>query len=144
MKNTLKALAFLSIFFLSVSCSKEDNNEYVMKGLVSFSNDPVYSQAKITFKAQIQFPGSGQPVNIDYLVLADNVVRASETVIADFNPDGMGIWFETGLISTSISQTEYSGKYITIQLDPDNKITSSEYTSEIYINLYKKATVQIP
>ncbi len=56
----------------------------------------------------------------------------------------MGLWFETDPISYSLPSSQYSGQTITVYLDPDNKITSKEYTTATYVDLYKKSSVTIP
>jgi len=115
-----------------------------LKGLVSFSSDPVYSEGVITFKAQIQFGEVGRATDIEFDVLEGTTVLLSDVVTAASNPDGMGMFFETGTVSLSLDQAVYTGKTLTIHLDPENKITSDEYTTQQQVDLWKIETVDIP
>ena len=141
-KHILTWVILIPILFFN-SCTKEED-KLSLKGLVSFAENPTYSSNTITFRAQIQFGGLGRPTEIEYQLLESGEGIFNGRANASSNPDGMGIWFETGQISVDIPLAEYSGSVITIWLDPDNKITLPEYTTQVSVDLWKKESVNIP
>lgn len=134
----------LSLVILFSACSKDDGSSQTAKGLVSFKQNPAYTSNKITFSMQIQFGGGGKAVNIEYTLLDGNSVIASGKKSADSNPDGFKLFYETSVVEITIDGNALKGKTLTVHLDPDNKLTLQEYTTDTYVNLYKKASVQIP
>jgi hypothetical protein len=143
MKKNLFALLSLIIIFSFTNCTKEEEDD-IMKGLVNYASGPDYNNGNLSFKAQIQYATAGKAAIIEYQILEGTDLIESGTSNADENPDGMGIWFQTGTISIALPASEYSGKTITVWLDPDNKVTSSEYTTPTSVDLWKKADVVIP
>lgn len=142
MKKILLILITFSI--LIVGCSKEDQ-DYFPKGLVSFASNPVYGNGKINFMAQIQFSDIGQAVDIEYQLLDGEIVLISDSKSTENADSGLGLFFKTLEISVSLDPiSNFSGKEITVWLDPENKVTASEYTDETNVNLWKKKTVIIP
>lgn len=129
---------------LLASCSKDNEEDQTMKGLVQFSEKPVYADDKITFQAEILYSATGQPAEVEFQVLENDIVRLEDKVNAETNIDGIGFSFRTPMISVTATQADFAGKTLTIFLDPKNKLTTEEYTSEQYINLYKKESVTIP
>jgi hypothetical protein len=128
-----------------VSCSV-DKEEDRMKGLVQFQELPSYSNNQIKFKANIQFtsPNSKGAI-IEFKVLDGNTLIANGSATANFNMDGgLNLFFETRDIAVTVNGTSLSGKTIQVYLDPDNKVTASQFITETYVNLYKKASVTIP
>lgn len=138
-------VTFLSVSFLFMSCSKDDNDDSTAKGLVSFADGPSYVDGTIVFTPQIQFGFQGEAVDIEYQVLDGNAVLLSEMVETQNVDGGMGAFFEgpeTTITLTPLSG--FSGKLITIWLDPENKVTSDEYTDDTNVSLWKKKSVSIP
>ena len=60
------------------------------------------------------------------------------------NTDGMNLFWESELEVVNIDAQTFSGKTLEVLLDPSHEITLPEYTSQQYIDLYKKASVVIP
>lgn len=141
-KNLFFCLAISGILILS-GCTKDKDNDS-LKGLVSFASGPSYIDGKLNFKAQIQYGAVGKPVDIEYLILDGTDVIKTGSANAGDNPDGMGIWYETEQISINLPASEYSGLIITVWLDPDNKITGPEYTTDTSVELWKKDSAEIP
>lgn len=136
----LSVLLIITTFL--TSCNSDPGSD--MTGLVSFASNPTYNNDAITFTAQIQFGFAGQAIEIEYKIMSAESEVYNSSAIADNNPDGMGLWFETDPVSYSLPASEYSGQTITVWLDPDNKITSKDYTSESAVNTWKKETITIP
>lgn len=140
-----KVIPVLFIFsVLLAGCSKEDEVDS-LKGLVSFASNPAYDNGNISFVAQIQFSSSGQAVDIEYQLMDGDIVLQSETLSTENADGGLGLFFETAEIIVSLNPiSDFSGKDLTVWLDPENKVTASEYTDETNVNLWKKETVSIP
>lgn len=134
----------LSLAFLFSTCSKGDDLSQSAKGLVSFKQDPAYTINKISFNIQIQFGGGGKAVDIEYKLHDGGSVIASGKSSANTNPDSYGLFYVTPDIEIAIDGNALKGKTLIVHLDPDNKVTLKEYTTETYVNLYKKASVLIP
>jgi hypothetical protein len=144
MKRLISPLVILGLVLLFGACSKDDGSSQTAKGLVSFKQNPSYSSNKIRFVAQIQFGGGGKAVSIEYKLLDGATVITSGTTSANSNPDGFSLFYVTSDIEIAIDANALKGKTLTVHLDPDNKVTLPEYTTETYVNLYKKASVLIP
>jgi hypothetical protein len=144
MKRLIPMLMIMSLVLLFSACSKDDDSLPTVKGLVSFKQNPVYTTNKISFSIQIQFGGGGKAVDIEYKLLDGSSVIASGKSTADNNPDGLKLFYETSMVEITIDSNALKGKTLTVHLDPDNKLTLQEYTTDTYVNLYKKASVQIP
>ena len=142
-----KNLAILLVTLLSFSsCEDNGNDAGNNKGLVSFKNNqnPSYSGGQISFIAQVQFGFSGKAVECEYDILDGTTKITSGKASCSSNADGMGLFWESAVINVPINSTTYKGKTITVYLDPSNKVTSKEYTTEVYVNSYKKGSVIIP
>ena len=142
----MKHLFILALVLASllVSCSKDNEEDQTMKGQVQFSEKPVYADDKITFQAEILYSAAGQPAEVEFQVLENNVVLLEDKTKAETNIDGIGFSFRTPMISITAKQTDFAGKTLTVFLDPNNKLTSEGYTSQQYVDLYKKESVTIP
>ncbi len=139
--NDLIFTLIVALFF--VACSKDDENNSA-KGLVSFKTGPSFARNAITFTPQVQFGGNGKAINIEYIILDGNSQIESGKAYADINEDGMKLWFQSGPVQVAIAGSQYSGKTLVVYLDPENKVTSLEYTSDTYVDAYKKESVIIP
>lgn len=142
MKTSRFFLIVLVVSAILNGCGSDPEND--LSGLVSFASEPSYANDALTFEAQIQFGFAGEAVEVEYKIMSADSEIFSGSATANNNPDGMGLWFETAPVSYSLPSSQYSGQTITVYLDPDNKITSKEYTTETYVNLYKKSTITIP
>ncbi len=138
-------LLFIYCFgaLLLLSCDKEKSDKD-LNGLVSFAEDPSYSDGTISFAASVQFGFVGEAVKCEYQILDGSSIIEDGEVNCNNNGDGMGLFWESNIESVNINAGVYSGKTIVIFLDPSNKITSSDYRSEQYVNLYKKKSVTFP
>jgi hypothetical protein len=139
----LRTFFFLSFFILCFSCSNEEEEINQVKGLVSFKGNPVYHNGELQFGVEVQFAGNGRPVEVEYIISESNVQLVSSKVMADSNPDGMKLFFQSSSVKHPFNSDTYKGKTIVIHLDPQNKVTSSEYTGETYVNAYKKKSIVI-
>jgi hypothetical protein len=144
MKRLIPMLMILSLVLLFSACSKDEGSSQTAKGLVSFKQNPVYTSNKISFSIQIQFGGGGKAVDIEYKLFDGSSVITSGKSSANSNPDGYGLFYVTPDIEIAVDGNALKGKTLTVHLDPENKVTLQEYTTETYVNLYKKASVQIP
>lgn len=140
MKKLLFPILLVSIL---VGCSKDDDDE-TLKGLVQFIDGPTYANEKITFQAEILYSAQGKAAELEFQILEGDVALNNEKVTAENNVDGIGFSFRTPEIIISTPLSNFAGKNITIYLDPENKLTSPEYTSAQYVDTYKKKTVNIP
>lgn len=141
-----KTLAILLVaMFLFSSCEDNGNEVGSNKGLVSFKNyqNPSYSGGQIRFIIQVQFGFSGKAVECEYDILDGTTKIISGKASCSSNADGMGLFWESAVINIPVNSTTYKGKTITVHLDPANKVTSKEYTTEVYVNSYKKGLVVI-
>ncbi len=139
MKNFIVIL-FLFLFFSACSNRVEKN---AAKGLISFRSFPDYQNEKLLFKAQIEFFGSGNPLNIEYKIKSDSELVDSGKILATFSDNDANMFFESELVSVYVSKAKYAGKTLTILLDPDQKNTLPVYNSEAYLS-YRKEEVIIP
>jgi hypothetical protein len=144
MKRVYVLTILLVLVILCSGCFKDNDKPSGSKGLVSFKQNPVYTPGKIAFTAQIQFGEGGKTVDIEYKLYDGSTELASGMALADSNPDGFGLFYATPAIEIAINGNALNGKTLTVYLDPDNKVTLPEYTTETYVNLYKKASVLIP
>lgn len=156
-KITMKRLFFLvSIMLLVfVSCTEDNEIPSSMKGIVYFKAYPlaggnqyaIYSNNSVKFKIEIQLSGSSQNLNadIEYHLLDGSTKIGEGTVKVNKNIDGgLGMFWGADEYAAAIDGNALKGKTITIYLDPSNKYTGSEYTSETYVNLYKKTSILVP
>ena len=141
-----KIMIFTAVVLLVFSCGgNEESIEPSPKGLVTFSEEPVYSNGNIKFVAGIQFGFAGSPVIIEYQVLDGTQVVANGSANANINTDGgLNAFFETAIVEEAINANTYSGKTLTVWLDPENKVTADTYTDQQNVNLWKKEDVDIP
>jgi len=135
---------FLFSVLLFSQCTDDNGDDNAQKGLVSFKTEPVYSSGTISFAAQVQFGFVGKATNCEYQLLDGSTVITSGTANCNSNIDGMGLFWNSAGIQLNINQAIYTGKTLTVFLDPSNKITDDLYTTTSYVNLYKKAEVLIP
>ena len=143
MKNIILFLFLTGILLNSCSIDKEED---MTKGIVQFQEDPAYSNNQIKFKANIQFASANSKgAKIEFKILDGSSLIANGTASANINmDDGLNIFFHTPEITVTVNGSGLSGKTILVHLDPDNKVTASQFTTESYVNLYKKAFVTIP
>jgi hypothetical protein len=149
------AIILLAFMFGIVSCSKDDDIPSHLKGIVQFKSytttqglrPVIYSDGQLKFIVQMQLAGASQNLNvdIDYDILDGTIKIANGKVNVKNNIDGgLGMFWESGEHSHGIDAVALQGKTLTVYLDPSNKYTGSQYTTETHVNLYKKATVTIP
>jgi hypothetical protein len=142
MKKIIIIIFAFSILF--VGCSKDEIDNSV-KGLVSFASDPVYSDDKINFTAQVQFSSVGEAVDIEFQLMDGDIVLLSEALSTENADGGVGLFFKTAEVAITLnSSANLLGKELTVWLDPENKVTASEYTDDMNVNLWKKESVSIP
>jgi hypothetical protein len=135
---------FVSISILVLGCSK-DKDDDPLKGLVKFSSGPDYDNGAIVFTAEIQFAAVGKAENIEYQILEGNDVLLDESLETQNADGGLGLFFQSGEVTITLNPlSDFSGKELTVWLDPENKVTSDEYTDDTDVNLWKKKTVSIP
>ena len=147
MKNYTFVL--ISYLILSIGCNNDkdspiDPTDNTVKGLISFKTIPEFNDPNIEFKAQIQFNAKGGPANIEYHVYDGSQLLYNGIALASLNPDGMRLFYETELIGVAIDSLAHTGKTLTVWLDPENKITASDYTNANSVELWKKEDVLIP
>lgn len=145
MSNKNLVILIMTMLVISVSCTKDDEgNESGMQGLVRFADDPVYIDETLSFSAQIQYGFQGKPVDIAYQILEGDKLIESGKSNTSINEGGLNLFFKTEQINVPLSSQEYGGTTITVWLDPDNLVTSPEYTSEASVEAWKKGYVEIP
>ena len=145
MYNNVLITILLAASFLT-ACEKNDNDDDtdILKGLVSFKQDPVFSDGKINFIVTVQFGAQGEAVEVEYDIMDGDSKISSGKANCSTNPDGLGMFWESQMVAVTIDQTTYKGKTLTVFLDPANKVTANTYTNETYVNLYKKESILIP
>ena len=143
MKHIIIILSVSALLIQGCTFEKEDKGT---KGLVQFQQNPTYSNNQIKFKVSVQFSAaSPKGTKVDFKVFDGTTMIASGTTDANINMDsGLNIFFYSPEVTVTVNGAGLSGKTILVHLDPDNKVTAKEFTSETYVNLYKKATVTIP
>jgi hypothetical protein len=153
MKNIVLLLAAV-LLVCATSCSKDDDLPSHLKGIVSFKSytsaggmkSVIFANNQIRFIVELQLSSAGTDLNVDIEYhLLDGTQKVGEgKVKVNKNLDGgMGMFW--GSDEHSITpDAAWKGKTITVYLDPANKSTGSQYTSQTYVDLYKKATVVIP
>ena len=124
-------ILFAAVFFIAI-CSGRYASD-ANKGRVSFVNEPVYSNDHIVFSARLELPVSGNPVDIEYEILDDNVLVASGKAFTGQGAESEVLLYATPSISVPVSKAAYSGKCLTVLLDPADKITMPSYTSDLYL-----------
>ncbi len=151
-----KLFVFACILVLSfVSCSKDDDGPSAIKGIVQFKaytlpggiEYAIYENNQIKFTVQLQLSGSRQNVDIDidyHLLDGSTKIGEGKVKVNDNLDGGLGIFWGADEHAATVNGTALSGKTITVFIDPSHKHTSDDLTSEIHVNLYKKATVTIP
>lgn len=95
-------------------------------GLVTFYTNPTYDAGteRVEFQAVIQFSDyGGSETPIEYQVLDGATVISSGTAQADQFDDVMRFWKST-TVGVAVPRATYSGKDITVFLDPDAKVSS--------------------
>ena len=129
------------------SLNSEDdlNGDGETQGLVQFASGTHYdsSTSEVKFTAFVQYGAVGKPIDIEYQLLDGTTVITSGKALADEDKSSLGIAFYTPEIAIGIDKNVYSTKTLTIYLDPSNKVTADEYTSDNYVNLYKKKKIII-
>ena len=151
MKNVIILFFAIALFSCTVdnAPSPFDTNSSSEggKGLVQFKNpSPRYKSGKLSFSASIQFGSSSSTgVLIEYTVEDSASVVASGSMDASVDEGGLGIFYAPAAFTeVALDSATYTGKTLTVRLDPDNKVTSSEYQTEQYTSLYRVETVTIP
>jgi hypothetical protein len=144
-----KIILFLCAITVIAACENEEkdknkNENNVLKGLVYFSEDPYIENDTLKFKFLIQYGTEGEAKEIEYLIKDSTSILLSSKANAFNNIDGMKMAFYTELIKWPLAGKGLSGKTLTVYLDPENKVTSEMYTSDVYVELYKIEEVVVP
>jgi hypothetical protein len=153
----MKRLSILISIILLVfmSCTKDNDISSELKGRVYFkaytvaggNTYSVYSGNSVKFTVEMQLSGSSQNLNadIEYHLLDGSTKIGEGNVKVNKNIDGgVGMFWGADEHTASIDGNLLKGKTITIYLDPSNKYTGADYTSETYVNLYKKTSFLVP
>ncbi|MGF1637726.1 MAG: hypothetical protein ACFCUU_11685 [Cyclobacteriaceae bacterium] len=156
MKNQLILTSILIISLCSCSSDNDADASSSHKGIIQFKSytlpgglqDVIYSNNSLMFKVELQLTtGASQNVNadLDYHILEGTTKISEGKVKVNKNLDGgLGMFWGADEHSAPVNGTTYKGKTLTVFLDPSNKNTAEQYTTQIYIDLYKKASVTIP
>lgn len=151
MKNHL---IIISILILALSaCTKDETSN--LKGIVQFDSyttnqglkEVVFENGQIKFVVQIQLSGSSNSLNagVSYQLLDGDTKISEGTADVNQNLDGgLGMFWGADEETVTIDTGIYSGKTLTVYLDPENKYTDDMYTTQEYVELYKKGFVVIP
>lgn len=114
------------------------------KGLVEFYNNVRYDQGaqQLVFTAIMQYEDYERhdAVDIDYDVLDGSTVILSGSEPAN-SYDESGMYWKTDEVRVSISASTYSGKDITVFLDPDGALTADQWQAS---ENERKQVVTIP
>lgn len=112
-------------------------------GLVTFYANPTYNAGteRVEFSAAIQFDDyGGEATEIEYQLLDGTTVVSSGTAHANEFDDVLLLW-KSAAVSVPVSRATYSGKTITVFLDPDGSVSADTgFTTEAD----RKKTVSIP
>ncbi|NJN27348.1 MAG: hypothetical protein HC819_15925 [Cyclobacteriaceae bacterium] len=133
------------IVFIFTGCEKNsdnDNNDDG-KGLVQITNSG-YANDTLFFKLTIQYPSTGAQTELEYDFYEGNNLLQSGSASTSNKDGGLNLFFETDVLKFRLPKSTFAGKTILIWADPENKKTLSTYTTETYIDLYKKQQVEIP
>jgi hypothetical protein len=143
--KTYNTILFTALIIFSFSCSKNKDEEVSEpKGLITFKTKPYFESQNIKFAISIQYSGGGKAANCEYEIY-DGAAKISQgSASCSNNTEGMGIFWESSLVSVPTSASIYSGKTLTVKIDPANKITLSTYTTPTYVDLYKVEGLLIP
>jgi len=145
----------IALTLTTLSCRKEDNDfPSYLKGIVKFkpyemSAGPqalLFSDNEIRFVVDMQLGSSAKKLDIDldYQLLEGTQVIGEGTVRVNILLDaGVGIYWGSDENYIPVDGVAMRGKTLTVYLDPQHKYTASNYTSEAYINRYKKASIVI-
>lgn len=126
----MKNILFLfSLFFIIVACSGTSDS-CLNKGLLAFEGTPVYFNENIEFQVLLQLPEKRKSINVEYKILMDSNLISSGKAAASMDNDASNRIYETALICIPLSKSEYSGKTLTILLDPELKISMLPYSSD--------------
>ena len=154
MKSTLLYL-LMALFLTTLSCKKEDNDfPSYLKGIVKFkpyemSAGPqalLFSDNEIRFVVDLQLGSSAKKIDIDldYQLLEGTQIIDEGTVRVNILLDaGLGIYWGSDENYIPVDGVAMRGKTLTVYLDPEHKYTAPNYTNEIKINRYKKASIII-
>ena len=145
-ESFIALLCAYSLLLLMYGCEKaiKDNlNPDEDKGLIQIT-DLSYNNDTMAFVLSIQYSSSGKETDLEYAIYSENVLIQKGTKNTSIKDFGLNIFFETEVITLIVPKSVYSGKTMLVWADPDNKRTQSTYTTESYVNLYKKAEVVVP
>jgi len=151
MKKQSLIIAMSILMF--AACTKDDSTS--LKGIVQFNSyntnqglrEVIFENGQIKFVVEIQLSGSSENLSADvkYHVLDGSTKISEGTTSVNQNLDGgLGMFWGGNEEAVNINSGTYSGKTLTVYLDPDNKYTDDMYTSQTYVDLYKKGVVTIP
>ena len=143
--RTLKMFAIGFILFIFVGCETENDkaNNSDGKGLVQISGWR-YENDTLSFKLSIQYPTPGEKTELEYAIYDNMTLIQNGSANTSVQDAGLNIFFETAMLKFRLPKSSYAGKTILIWADPENKKTNSMYTTETYVDLYKKMEVKIP
>lgn len=154
MRSNLKYFLIV-LALITMSCIKDDNYfPSYLKGIVKFkpyetSAGPqalIFSDNEIRFLVDMQLGSSAKKIDIDldYQLLEGEQIIGEGTVRVNILLDaGLGIYWGSDENYIPVDGAAMRGKTLTVFLDPEHKYTASKYTSEAFINRYKKASITI-
>lgn len=145
--KTLNLLALMAFLLVFAACSNDDDGSSSStddKGRVYFSPEPFIENDTLKFGVSIQFATPGGPIDVSFEIFDDGTLL--ESGVADLNEmeDGLGLLFAAELYEWPLAGRGLSGKTITVWLDRENERTLEGFTSEEFVNLYKRKDILIP
>lgn len=139
----MKSLFVISLLCLSLTSCKVNFKTEIQKGLVSFSSFPAFINDRIKFKAQIELPEEGYPLNIEYRIMDGSSLVDSGLVLANYTYYDQKNFYESSLVNISLNKEKYSGKTLSVILDPALKNTLPSFGSEAFL-VYRRQEIFIP
>ena len=154
MPVTTRLFTIAVIALVIFSCSKDDMSSNP-KGIVKFKSYTaagglrplIFVDGSIRFIVELQLNGTRQNLNADvtyHLLDGEQKLREGKVKVNQNLDGGLGMFWGSEEHSVAIDMSALSGKTLTIYLDPSHALTASEYTTQTYIDLYKKASITIP
>lgn len=150
-KHLFTGLLLIVLLFFT-SCEEEGTGISGTKGLVQFKNLPSgntveYQNNHIFFAVSLQLNEVAGDINISmdvHLMEGNDKINEGKVRVNNNADGGLGLFWESDESTVDIDGDIYSGKTITVYLDPDNEYTNDQFTTSQYIDLYKKATIVLP